>query len=89
MNMYPSFYKHVCRFHKLVGFACPSWDEFDGTAMVLPSHHPATSQHSISNTQSHRLQTSDTGLNSKEMGMTQEKQREIQASLFKMLGHST
>jgi pimeloyl-ACP methyl ester carboxylesterase len=35
-----------------------------------------------------KQQPADSGFNSKEMGMTQERQREIQASLFKMLGQA-
>lgn len=55
--------------------------------MAPPWYYPSTYPQPRSlRSPTRKPQTSDAGFNNKEMGMTQERQREIQASLFKMLG---
>lgn len=57
--------------------------------MAPPWYYPATyPQPRTVKSPTRKQQPAEPGFNSKEMGMTQERQREIQASLFKMLGQA-
>ena len=56
--------------------------------MAPPWYYPSTYPQPRTIRSPTRKQQPDPGFNSKEMGMTQERQREIQASLFKMLGQA-